>query len=633
MGLQDHNEDVHRRDFEGESFRTPFDPGSVPEAGKITFGQGGWSVSQVPDRTTYRTKAWAFIKRHWKVVTATVVGIVVIVGVLSFSFFRSTLFANERVKTEMTGPTDVASAESVNYTVHWVNDNILGAKNLEVSLVYPTEFRPDALPGMTISGNTATVSVSDVKGRTSGVVRFSGKFYGSRGSLTYFRSVARFTPTGISGRYETESRFGVTIVSSPLSFDMIVPQEAASGNETEYVISYHNDGDVAFQNLRVRVTYPEGFRFNQAEPVPSEGNSVWKIGALLPNSGGQIRAKGILIGGNNQAKTAIVEIGTLQGDGSFLAYDRKERLTRIIASPLTITQQVGGKTDLSASPGEKLSYQLDYMNTGDIGLRDVIVTMEVNVSLLDMTQLTFGGTTGSYDVQKGIITWKASDIPGLARLEPHQGGAIRFAVPIRRDIDSGKGLTVRTVAKIDSPDVPLASKANKVIASNALDVRIGAGAKVEAAISYADAIFPGYGPIPPKVGQETGYAIRFRVTNNLNDLSGVRMIATIPSGVKYAGKKSPDAEAVSYNDRTGQLVWDIGTMLGGGKSTRELVIQVSSVPGPDLIGKQPILLQDSVLEGVDTFTKNPVSVHTGEKMLSDSAEGSGVPDGKDTVVP
>jgi hypothetical protein len=633
MGLQDLNEDIHRRDFDGgKNFKTPYDPGATAEGGNVSFDGESWDGSQVPDRTTYRTKVALFVGRHRKAITFGIVGVVVLAAVLNVAFFRSVLFSNDRVRTETTGPTDVASSEPVTYTVHWVNDNLLGAKQLEIVFVLPEEFRPDALPGVTISGNTATVAVGDVGGRASGDVRFSGKFYGSRGLLTYFRAVARFTPSGIFGRYESESRFGVTIVSSPLSFDMIVPQEAASGNEAEYDISYHNNGDVAFQNLSVRITYPDGFRFNQSEPATVEDDSVWKIGTLLPNSGGNIRVKGFLSGVNNQAKTSIVQIGSLQGDGTFLVYDQKERSTRIIASPLVITQLVNEKRDFSANPGEKLKYKLDYSNTGDVGLRDVIITMELNANLLDMTQLAFGSAVGSYDVQRGTLTWRASDIPGLARLEPQQGGSILFAIPVRTDIDTGQGLVVRTVAKIDSPDVPFTSRTNKVIASNILDVRIGAGAKVNAFLSYVDSVLPGYGPIPPKVGQETGYAIRFTVTNFLNDLSGVRLIATIPTGVRYTGKKSPDMEAVTYNERTGQLIWDIGTMLGGGKSTREMTIQVSLVPGSDMIGDQPTLLQDAVLEGVDAFTKNPVNVHTGEKLLMD-VDGSGIPVGKDIVVP
>jgi len=632
MALQDLNEDIHRHDYEGgKDFRTAYDPGSTPGTGKISFGDGRWDASQVAIKISLLDRFRDFSLAHWRWYLVGVAVLAIGAIVVSFTMLRSSLFANERTTATIIGPTDVASSETVTYSVHWANDNILGAKNLEVVVTFPGEFRLDASQGMTVSGNTITAQVGDVKGHSSGDLKFSGKFYGSRGSLIYFDAVARFMPDGISGRYETPSRFGVTIVSSPLSFDLIAPQEVASGNEAEYVVSYKNGGDVAFQNLRLKLTYPDGFRFTWSDPALSDKGSIWTVGTLAPNAGGEIHVKGIVTGANNQSKNMKAEIGILQGDGTFLGYDSKEQSTRIVVSPLSITQKVNGKTDLSVSPGEMLSYQIDCVNSGDIGLRDVIVTMDVNANLLDMTQLSLDGK-GSYDAQKGIITWKAADSPGLARLEPGQGGLIRFNVPVRADIATGKGIVIRTTAKVDSPDIPFSSPSSKVIASNALDVRIGAGATLEALMAYNDSVFPGYGPLPPKVGQETGYAIKLRVTNFLNDLAGVKVTATIPTGVRYAGKKSPDSEAVSYNDRTGQLVWDIGTIQGGGKTTRELTVQVALTPGPNLVNRQPALLQDAVLDGMDTFTKSLVNLHSG-LVTTDAVPGSGVPLGADTVVP
>ncbi|MEI7749719.1 MAG: hypothetical protein WCJ25_01815 [Candidatus Moraniibacteriota bacterium] len=632
MALQDLNEDIHRRDYEGgKDFRTAYDPGSTPGTGKVSFGDGRWDASQVVIKLSLLDRFRDFSLKHWRWYLVGIAVLAVGAFVANFTILRSSLFANERVTATIAGPTDVASSETVTYSVHWSNNNILGAKDVEVDVTFPGEFRPDVPAGITVSGSTITAKVGDVKGHSSGDLKFSGKFYGSRGSLIYFDTIARFTPDGISGRYETPSRFGVTIVSSPLSFDLIAPQETASGNEAEYVISYKNGGDVAFQNLRLKLTYPDGFQFTWSDPALSDKGSIWTIGTLAPNAGGEIHVKGILTGTNNQSKKMRADIGILQGDGTFLGYDGKEQSTRIVVSPLSITQKVNDKTDLSVSPGEMLSYQIDYVNSGDIGLRDVIITMDVNANLLDMTQLSLDGK-GSYDAQKGVITWKAADSPGLARLEPRQGGLIRFNVPVRTDIGTGKGIVIRTTAKIDSPDIPFSSPSSKVIASNALDVRIGAGATLEALMAYNDSVFPGYGPLPPKVGQETGYAIKLRVTNFLNDLSGVKVTATIPTGVRYAGKKSPDSEAVSYNDRTGQLVWDIGTIQGGGKTTRELVIQVALIPGPNLVNRQPALLQDAVLDGTDTFTKNPVNLHSG-LVTTNATPESGVPLGADTVVP
>lgn len=632
MALQELNEEIHRHDYEGEKdFHTAYDPGSGQGTGTITFGDARWDTSQIPIRVTFLDRFRDFSAKHWK--WYLVGALFLILGGLaaSFTFLRSSLFANERVTETIVGPTDVVSSETVSYAVHWSNDNILGANSFEVDVVFPQEFRPDTSAGASISGNTIVFKVGDVKGHASGDVKFSGKFYGTRGSLSYFDASARFSPVGISGQYETSSRFGVTIVSSPLSFDLIAPQESVSGNEAEYVVSYRNTGDVTFQNLRLKLTYPDGFKYTWSDPALSDGGSVWTIGTLAPNANGHVNVKGILTGPNDQSERMKAEIGILQGDGTFLGYDSKEQSTRIVVSPLTITQKANDKTDLSVSPGEKLTYQIDYSNTGDIGLRDVIITMDVNANLLDMKQLSLDGK-GSYDAQKGTITWKASDIPGLARLEPRQGGLIRFMVPVRTDIGSGKGIVIRTTAKIDSPDIPFSSPSSKIVTSNALDVRIGAGAKLEALMVYNDTVFPGYGPIPPKVGQETGYALKLRVTNFLNDLSGVKVTATIPTGVRYTGKKSPDAESVSYNDRTGQFVWDIGTIQGGGKTTRELIIQAALVPGPNLVNRQPALLQDAVLDGTDTFTKTPVSIHSGIVTTS-AVSGSGIPSGGDTVVP
>jgi len=635
MALQDLNENINRRDYDGgKDFHTRYDPETASGTGKITFDEGPWDAPQKSVRPTFRKRIFGFLKRNRKKILYSFAGFLVVAIAVGVVFSRPLLFSEGRVTAELVGPTDVASAESVSYPVHWSNDNVLGARNLEILITFPQEFRPDAAPGMTVSGNTATIAVGDVESRSSGDVNFSGKFYGSRGAHVSFRTVVRFTPVGLSGRFESESVFAVSIVASPLSLDVTAPQEATSGGGVEYVVTYRNNGDTVSQNLRVKLTYPEGFRFDQADPTPVDGDSVFKVGQLSPNSGGAIRVKGALTGSNDQSRTVVAEIGIPQGDGSFLSYDRKERLTRVIVPPLSISQTVNGKTDLVASPGETLSYEIGYENSGSGALRDVTVAMEVSPDLLDVSRLSFdNGNGGSYDSEKKTIAWKAVAIPALARLEPKQKGMIRFSVPIRSDIAPGKGLVARTVVSIDSPDIPTRTGTDRFVANSSLGVRIGADARLDASVSYVNAAFPGYGPIPPKVGQETGYVIRFLVTNSLNDLSGVKVTATIPSGVKYAGKKFPDSEQVAYDGQSGKLVWDIGAMKGGEKTTRELVVPVSIVPGPDLVGKQPVLLQDAVLEGSDLFTKNPIGMSSGPKTTT-VQDGSGMPPGGrgDTVI-
>lgn len=638
MGLEDLNERIYKRDYEGGTPQeTEFDPGNteVSPGEEISFRSDEWTKeSEAVANRTFRERVEDFFATKWKWVVIGVASVAFIALLANLAFLRAMLFSNDRVSVAISGPKEVASAETVEYTVEYGNRNLLAVRDAEITLSFPGSFRIESGEGISISGNSATISIGAIGSNTTGRVKFSGKFYGSKGTFAYLKAVLRYAPSGVSIRYETETQSGVTIASSPLSLEISAPQEVSSGGEAEYVVSYRNDGDLSFSNLRIRTEYPSGFRFNRSDPSASEGDSTWRIGNLLPRGSGEIRIKGILTGNRDEAKVFRVSLGVLQGDGTFISYDQKERVTRIVASPLVITQTVNGKSDISVNPGDALKYELRYVNQGGIGLRDVIVTLEVNADFLDLTKLQLTG--GAYDSARRLIVWKAPDFPGLARLEPGQGGTIDFSVPVRSDIgtsgEAGKNLAVRTVAKIDSPDVPFSSGSNKVISSNVLEVKIGAIVDFQALGYYFDTTLPNSGPIPPKVGTETTYTIRLKVTNFLNDLSHAKVTATLPTGVRYTGKRSPESESTTYNERTGQFVWNIGSLFGGGKSTRELAFQVAATPSPNEAGKPISLLLGSVFEAQDVFTGQQMKVERGAKT-SAIAEDASVSDEGYNVVP
>lgn len=633
MGLQDLNENIYRRDYENDrKAHSDFAPGAEASGG-VEFGADRWGLAD-PSRKTLWSRIRDFFTTKWKWVIIGLSSLVFLVVIANLAFIREMLFTDERVSLEIVGPKEVASAETVQYVVRYGNGNMLPMNDVELTFIFPESFRPERGDGMTVSGNSATIPLGAVDGKSVAETRFSGKFYGSRGSLAYLKAVIRFAPSGMSSRFEREAQAGVTIASSPLALEVSAPQEIASGNEVEYVFAYRNDSDLSFSNLRIKAEYPQNFRFNSSEPRAADGDASWRLGNLLPHAQGEIRVRGIVTGNRDEAKVVRASLGVLQGDDTFLAYDQKERLTRIVASPLSISQTVNGKTDISVDPGDMLNYEVRYSNDGDIGLRDVIVTVEVNADYLDMTKLRTTG--GAYDAARNLIVWKASDLPDLTRLEPRQGGRVTFSVPVRNDVgvsgDGGKHLSVRTLAKIDSPDIPFSSPSSKVIASNALEVRIGSVVSYEVSGYYFDVAFPNSGPIPPKSGSETTYTLRFKVTNYLNDLSRAKVTATLPTNVRYTGKKSPESDALSYNERTGQLVWDIGNMWGGGKSSREIAVQVALTPGPNEIGRTPAILTDSTFEAEDTYAKNAIRIEKGAKTTA-LTEDASLSDSSSIVVP
>lgn len=620
MSLEELNEKLHGRDVHLDRARqhTPYDPGQgapdpgieaqfqKTEAWRDPIGSNPSSVQELmfSDISTRKRR------RRIALVLGGIAALILIGGLI-FKV-RAMLFDEARVEVAITGPKDVASAEETTFTVTYANDNWAGLDNVTLVLSYPESFHPEASGVLEIQGPLAEVSLGKIKANTQGKALITGKFYGSKGDIVYLKATLRYTPKGVATVFEKAARFGVNVASSPLSLEITAPLELAAGQDVEYVINYGNVSDLSFSNLRVKAEYPEGFQFVSAEPRPSEGESVWYIGNLNARAEGKIIVRGVLSGTRDEHKRVRGMIGFFQGDGKFVAYAENERQMRIIASPFSLTQTVNGLTDITVSPGEVLQYVIRYKNESDIGLRDAILTVEINPTLLDMSRLVL--KRGAYDAARKLIVWKASDIPSLGKIEPGASGEITFSVPVLSIIppENEKNLSIRSLAKIDSPDIPTAIGANKIIGSNMLLVKLNSLVGIAVKTLYDDATFPNSGPFPPKVGQETSYTLRLNVTNSSNDLKQARISVMLPTGVHYNGKFAPGRETVAFNERTNELVWELGTFAPTRGTPRELVFQVTAIPSPSDAGRPLILMNSATFTAKDAFTDQNIRVEKGE---------------------
>lgn len=88
-----------------------------------------------------------------------------------------------------------------------------------------------------------------------------------------------------------------------LTINIETDKNLTVGNDFAYNISYRNNGLVALDNVEIRVTWPTGFIFNQAEPLPTTADNTWLIGNLPAKTEGKIIIQGRIInkiGENNQ---------------------------------------------------------------------------------------------------------------------------------------------------------------------------------------------------------------------------------------------------------------------------------------------------------------------------------------------
>ncbi len=618
MSLEDLNQRLHSRDTHLEKGRLIVSDERSAE--EIT--QEKEAFQKVDDWQTSPTQEMYLIspdlKKARKKKFYIALGSIVFLGILGAAAYAGYIFLQRQnaVSVEISGPKSVASAERVSFDISYANSSFGETKDNILALTIPENFQIEADPKMTVTGRHVEIKLDNILPGSKGKVSLMGKFYGGKGDKVVLDALLRYTPKGASSQFESRTSFDITLATSPLFFEVEAPSEVGSGQEMDYVVTYENKSPETFRNLRIVADYPDDYQYLSATVPPSEGDNAWFIAELKPNQSGKIVIHGSLAGEKDTAKTLKATIGVLQGDNSLFAYNSLEKRTQIAASQLTISQEVNEGTEVVVNPGDSLRYVIRYKNTSALGMREVVIAESLDTTYLDVSRLAL--EHGAYDQNTKKITWRASDIPELARLEPGQGGEIRFTIPVLKTlpVEAGraKDLTIRSLATIDSPDVKSVLAGNKIIGSNLLQVKVGALVALSTTVYYGATAFPNTGPLPPVAGSETTYTIKAKVESSSNDLTQSKVTFVLPSGVVYKEKSSPGDETVSFNTRTNELTWEIGTL--NPRKEKVLQFQVAITPNSSQVGRDVELLKGTNFYAKENFTKKEVM--TQRKTLSNN---------------
>jgi len=550
-------------------------------------------------------------------------GIIILIGLAVLGVYKlnQSSFSEDRVIVAVSGPKDVRSGEAVTYEINYKNENRATLKDAKISINFPDNFKPEGNSNFQSEGsNNGSFNLGEIKGGAGGKIDFRGKAFSPKGNLIYIKADFSYKPSNFNSQFITKDQLGVNIISFPVTVEILAPQNLASGDELKYLISYKNTGEDDFENIKLRVEYPEGFILSKSYPDASEGDNTWYIGHLSAAQEGKITIDGKLEGSKDDTKVLRVDLGSLE-DGQFVSYNRESVSTKIETSPLVIFQTVNKLTNYVAKAGDALEFEITYRNEGSVGLRDVIVTEKIESSIIDFGSLDL--KNGAYNSAESMITWKASDFKELANLPPGKEGRISFVIKVKNVIpiedDNDKNFVISSIAKIDSPDIQTPIASNKIIAGNKIDIKLKSKLGLGMKGYYEDANIKNTGPVPPVVDQETTYTLHWNVMNVSNDITNAKVEAVLPTGVVMTGAKYPEDANLSYNERTNMLVWEIGNLPAGtGIITpgKEIAFQVKIKPSSNQIGREVRLIEAPTFSGHDSFVNEDLSTKADGKTTA-----------------
>lgn len=582
--------------------------------------------NQVGDQGSWKEDGLKFKEEKHKAVKfgAIAFGIIIflILVAIGFYWYKASSFSQERATVIVSGPNEARSGQLLTYEVIYKNDNRADLKNAKLKITFPESFKPEENPNFKLENPTSGVfDLGVIKGHGEGKVILNGRTYTPKGAFIYIKGDLSYNPSGFGGmQFTSKNELGIKVISSSLELEITAPQIVSAGDEVNYLVTYKNSGNDSFDSIKIKADFPGGFTYSNSEPKPLEDSNIWYVGQISAGQSGKIIINGKLDGEKDQIKPIKVYIGSTEGE-TFISYNEEDASSKIVASPLVISQTVNGQASLNANAGDSLLFEISYRNTGDIGMRDVIITENINSPVLDYTTLRI--EKGGFDESTKTITWKSQDYENLKNLNPGQSGQIKFSIKVKSIIpvsgDNDKNYVISSVSKIDSPDVPTPVHSNKIISGNKMDIRLNSKLVLDTLGYYNDPGIPNSGPIPPKVNQETTYTIHWKITNISNDISNVRVESALPTGISFTGKLFPDSEKIEYNERANTISWIIGNISSGVgviSPAREISFQIKIKPSPNQVGSEIEILKESKIIAKDNFTSQNLTSSTKEKTTN-----------------
>lgn len=534
-------------------------------------------------------------------------------------YFWLTSFKKSLIDFSISGPDQVSSGESGIFTIsYWNNTNQI-LQDAHLAIRYPQ----DAI----VNGNKTiqNIDLGNIGIGGGGKQEVAAIFIGPDKSIQKIEAILNYKPQNTSSAFENQTTKEVAINGSALSADFKMPETVLPNARNIFNIHYKNNTDRVFQNVSIEMIYPNDFNFVSADKTPAKDNNTWNLGDLNPNEEGDIMIVGILK--NTKSNNFELAIGIVE-NGKFYKINKSSSQIELTALPLKMEISVNGQQNLLVNAGDYLQFKIHYENNANIALSDVVLKAKLDGLMYNFSGLKTGGYFNGLD---NTITWNAGNLPDLKSLPPNSSGDVEFQINVKprhiirtfRD----KNFLLQVSAEMETPTVPSSLAVKSLSVTSDMAIKVNTKAELKTKGYYFDSVIKNSGPLPPKVNQTTTYTIHWQVTNFSNDLDNVLVKAVLPEGVSWLNKKAGDgAPTLEYNNRTSELVWNMGKVAAGTgvlTDAYEVIFQVGLTPAVNKADTVVSILSESTLTGKDAFTGTDI-LTTAPVLKTDLPDDSGV---------
>ncbi len=522
-----------------------------------------------------------------------------------YLFTREQPFDVKGVRGDISGPARVSSGDEVSYTVTYRNNTNVAIRGGSMAFTWPE--------GAVVEGESDMASREEkeeigmiVPGQEKNAT-FKGRIYGTKDEQKEITAVFRYTPENVAGEIEDKKTLAIIIAATPIALIIQAPGQAVSEKEIEITVEYQNQSDAPFSDMELRAVYPGGFLFTSADPAPSSGSTVWKLGVIEGRTIGKIKIKGSFSGAQGEVKSVYMELGVARDSGAFMQYARADSAVTIASSALFVFLTANDSRDYVVNPGGSVQFKVHYKNTTNVQIPNVTILANIDDAYIDIKTLSV--QWGVIDGRTNSIIWNPVSVPELAVLDPKEEGVVSFSATVKQGFlpksFSDKNLTVAARTRITAVAAPESLSGLPLESEDTVSVKINTQFSFNEKAYFQDGLLQNTGPLPPTVGQRTTFGVSWQLSSTINDVDGIEVSAKVPPNVEWTGRVYPQDANITYDPNTGIILWKPGKVFAGTGiliSPARVDFQLAFTPALVHIGQVINLVSGAALEATDTFT-------------------------------
>ncbi len=565
-------------------------------------------------------------------------------AVALFVFYRgNNLILASNVVLKVTGPLEIAAGQELSLQVEVENKNNAALELADLIVEYPSGTRQAGAVDKALARERLPLGTIAPGQSARKLVR--AVLFGEKGARVPIKLTVEYRLAQSSAIFDKTENYEVTIGSTPLLLSLNVPAEVNSNQEILLEVEAQSNAESVITNPVLIMSYPAGFRFIQATPVPTRGQNIWSLPSLKPGARARVQIRGTLEGQDDEQESFRAAAGTIETDTALelaatygSAFETVTIKRPFVGLDVALNQSTA--SEYIADSREPVRVDIGWVNNlpGEITAGEIQATLAGRP--LDPTSVS--APKGFYNSTQNTILWNQTSDSKLAQISAGDAGQISFTFA-SLSLVSAEGAALRQpvldlVVKFKGKHLDDNGKAVPVYSEVKRKIKFSSAVQLAAKTLQRTGAFTNHGPLPPKVGAETSYTIVWSVLNSANSLDAAQVSATLPPYVRWLGATKPSSETVKFSGAEssgGEVVWQLGQVAPGTGTAgpaREVSFQVALTPSVSQVGSAPVLVSEATLSAFDTFTKATLTAKLKRALDTVLVNEAGFQLGEDRVV-